>query len=120
MKSYRVVAEVTFKRRALFNTLTADDEYFRHNSKNLQLLILVQLSKKQKTFCCFFITLSESTLNFEHSEKKRNVISENSLRISEIIDSERRGYLNAQKILFLDTLPQSTWTETYLRGCSCM
>ena len=30
----------------------------------------MQLSKKPKTFCCFFIVFLESTLNFEHFEIK--------------------------------------------------
>ena len=87
------------KRKHFLNTLTADGEYFRHNSKSLLLPIQVQLSKKVKTFCWF----SESTFWTFWKINKRH-----SLRISEIIDSERRGYLNAQKILFLKILPQST------------
>ena len=39
------------KRKHFLNTLTADGEYFRHNSKSLLLPIQVQLSKKVKTFC---------------------------------------------------------------------
>ena len=52
----------------------------------------MQLSKKAKIFCCIFISLLKSTLNFEHFEKKNGP---SSLSISEIIDSERRAYLNA-------------------------
>ena len=46
----------------------------------------MQLSKKLKVAGCFFIAFLESTLNFEHFEKKEP----HSLSISEIIDSERR------------------------------
>ena len=49
------------------------------------------LSKKPNTFCCFFIAYLESTCNFAHPEKNEPY----SLNIFEIIDSERRGYLNA-------------------------
>ena len=51
----------------------------------------MQLSKKPKIFCCNFIAVLDSKLNFEHFEKYEPC----SLSISEIIDSERRDYLNA-------------------------
>ena len=47
----------------LVNTLTANYEYSRSNRENLPLPIQMQLSEKPKTFL-------ESTLNFEHFEKK--------------------------------------------------
>ena len=31
----------------------------------------MQLCQKPKAFCCFFIAFLESTLNFEHFEKKK-------------------------------------------------
>ena len=52
----------------------------------------MQLSKKPKTFCRNLIVFLECTLNFEHFENKNE---RHSLSISEIIDSERQGYLNA-------------------------
>ena len=56
----------------------------------------MQLSKKPNTFCRFFIAFLESTLNFEHFEKKKKKKNEpRSLSISEFIDSEKRAYLNA-------------------------
>ena len=58
-------------RNFLKNTLTADDEYSRHNRENLPLPIQTQLSKKLKTFCCFFIAFFGSTLNFELFQKKK-------------------------------------------------
>ena len=51
----------------------------------------MQLSKKPNTFCCFFVAFLESTCNFEHFEKNEP----HSLSISETINSERRGDLNA-------------------------
>ena len=59
--------------------------------ESLPLPIQMQLSKKPNRFCCFFIAVLESTCNFEHFEKNEPY----SLNISEIIDSERCGYLNA-------------------------
>ena len=69
--------------------LTAD-EYSRSNRENLPLPIQMQLSKKLNAFCQFFIAFLKSKLNFEHFERK-----ESSLSISKIIDSKRRGYLDA-------------------------
>ena len=50
----------------------------------------------------------ESTFNFEHLKKKNLKNEPHSLSISEITNSGRRVYLNAQKVLFLKTLRQST------------
>ena len=77
----------------LVNTLTVDEEYYRHNEENLPLQIQMQLSKKSKIFCCsffFFFDFLKSTLN-EHFEKSET----HSLSISKIIDCERRGYRSA-------------------------
>ena len=49
------------------------------------------LSKKQKTFSGFFLAFLKCALNLEHFRKKNEYPS---LIISEIIDAERRGYLN--------------------------
>ena len=46
---------------------------------------------KQKTFSGFFIAFLECAWNLEHFQKKDEYPS---LIISEIIDAERRGYLN--------------------------
>ena len=48
--------------------------------------------KKSKSVCGIFITFFESKLNLEHFQKNNEP---HSLCISEIIDSERCGYLNA-------------------------
>ena len=39
------------------DTFTADDAYFCHNMENLLLPAQIQLSKKPKIFCSFFIAL---------------------------------------------------------------
>ena len=49
------------------------------------------ISQKQKIFSGFFIASLEYASNLEHFEKKDE---HPSLVISEIIDSERVGYLN--------------------------
>ena len=74
----------------LVNTLTAIYEYSRINRENLPLRIQMQLSEKPKIFSRFFIAFLESTLNLEHFEKNEP----HSSSISEVIDSERRAYLN--------------------------
>ena len=49
------------------------------------------LSNKQKTFSVFFIAFLKCAWNLEHFQKNDEYPS---LIISEIIDAERRGYLN--------------------------
>ena len=49
------------------------------------------LSQKQNTFSGFFITFLKGAWNLEHFQKKDEYPS---VIISEIIDVERRGYLN--------------------------
>ena len=49
------------------------------------------LSQKQKNFSGFFIAFLKCAWNLEHFQKKDQYPS---LIISEIIDAERRGYLN--------------------------
>ena len=70
------------------NTLTTDDKYSR-NRENFQQPIQMQPSKKRKTFSKFFIAFLKSSSNFEHFEKEDQP---HSLRISENIASESRGY----------------------------
>ena len=59
------------------------------------------LSQKQKTFSGFFIEFLKCAWNLEHFQKKDEYPS---LIISKIIDAERRGYLNVQKILLQNTI----------------
>ena len=49
------------------------------------------LSHKQKTFSSFFIAFLKCAWDLEHFQKK---VEYPSAIISEIIDAERRGYLN--------------------------
>ena len=77
--------------RPFVNGLTADDKYSRTNLKNSPQQFQTPLSPKQKTFSGFFIAFLKCARNLEIFEKKYEYPS---LIISEIIDAERRGYLN--------------------------
>ena len=59
--------------------------------QNLLQQFQTPLYQKQKTFSGFFIAFLKCASNFEHFQKKDEYPS---LIISEIIDAERRGYLN--------------------------
>ena len=73
------------------NALTADDKYSGSNMQNFLQQFQTPLSKKQKIFSRFFIAFMKCAWNLEHFQKKDEY---SSLIISEIIDAERRGYLN--------------------------
>ena len=59
--------------------------------KNSPQQFQMPLSPKQKTFSEFFIAFLKCAWNLEHFQKKDEYPS---LTISEIIEAERRGYLN--------------------------
>ena len=59
--------------------------------QNLPQQFQTQLSSKQKSFYEFFIAFLKCAWNLEHFQKKDEYLS---LIISEIIDAEKRGYLN--------------------------
>ena len=71
--------------------MTADDKYIRCNMENFPQQLQTQISQKEKIFSGSFIAYLECASNLEHFEKKDE---HPSLFISEIIDSERVGYLN--------------------------
>ena len=77
--------------RQFVNALTADDKYSGSNMQNVPQQFQTPLSQKQKTFSGFFIAFLKCAWNLEHFEEKDEYPS---LTISEIIDAERRGYLN--------------------------
>ena len=58
--------------------------------QNLQQQFQTALSQKQKILAGFFIAFLKCALNLEHFQKKYEYPS---LIISEIIDTERSGYL---------------------------
>ena len=64
--------------------------------QNLRQQFQTPLSHKQKTFSGFFIAFLKCAWNLEHFQRKDEYPS---LIISEIIDAERRGYLNVWKVL---------------------
>ena len=59
--------------------------------QNLRQQFQTPLSQKQNTFSGFFIALLNGAWNLQHFQKKDEY---RSLIISDIIDAERRGYLN--------------------------
>ena len=77
--------------RLFVNALTADDKYSGSNMQNLSQQFPKPLSRKHKTFSCFFIAFLKCAWNLEHVQRKDEYPS---LIISGIIDAERRGYLN--------------------------
>ena len=80
---------VIWKISKLFpNTLTADGKYSPLNGDNLTQPIQMQLSPKQEICSQSFCGFLESSLNFEHFQKKDD--SHRSY-ISEIRDSEKHG-----------------------------
>ena len=76
--------------RLFVKSLTADNKYSRCNLHNLT-QIQTPLSLKQKIFSRFFIADVKCALNLENFEYKVEYIS---LNFSEIIYSERAGWLN--------------------------
>ena len=77
--------------RPFVNALTADNKYSRTNMKNLPQQFQTPLSPKEKAFIEFFIKFLKCAWNLEHFQKNYDYPS---LTISEMIDAERRGYLN--------------------------
>ena len=77
--------------RLFVNSLTADDKYSSSNMQNFPQQFQTPISRKLKTFSGFFIPFLKCAWNLEHFWKKHEYAS---LIISEIIDAERRGYLN--------------------------
>ena len=77
--------------RLFVNALTADDKYSGSNMQNLPQQFQTPLSQKEKIFSWFFNAFLKCAWNVEHFQKKDEYPS---LIISEIIDAERRGYLN--------------------------
>ena len=90
--SWKKSASVWYEILRLFvNALTVDDKYSGSNMQNLPQQFQTPLSEKQKTFSGFFIAFLKCAWNLEHFQEKDDY---SSLIISEIIDAERRGYLN--------------------------
>ena len=91
--SWKKLPSVWYEILRLFvKALTVDDKYSGSNMQNLQQQFQTPLSQKQKTFSGFFIAFLKYAWNLEHFQKKDEYPS---LIIFEIIDAERRGYLNA-------------------------
>ena len=77
--------------RLFVHALTAGDKYSGSNMRNLPQKFQTPASQEQNTFSGFFIAFLKCALNLEHFQKKDEY---HSLIISEIIDAEKRGYIN--------------------------
>ena len=77
--------------RLFVKTLTADDKYSGNNMQGLPQQFQTPFSQKQTIFSGFFIAFLKCAWNLDHFLKKDEY---SSLIISDIIDAERRGYLN--------------------------
>ena len=77
--------------RVFVNALTTDDKCSDSNMQNFPQQFQTPLAQKQNTFSWFFIEFLKCEINLEHFRKKDEYPS---LIISEIIDAERRAYLN--------------------------
>ena len=77
--------------RLFVNALTANDKYSGSNMQYLPQQFQTPLSQKQNAFSWFFIPFLKCAWYLEPFQTKDEYPS---LIISEIIDAERRGYLN--------------------------
>ena len=77
--------------RLFVHALTADDKESDSKMQNFTQQFPTPLSHKKKTFSWFFIAFQKYTWNLEHFQKKDQYPR---LIISEVIDAERRVYLN--------------------------
>ena len=72
--------------RPFHNTLTADERYSVISKNKWMQKFQMHLSQRENNFSDFFSPFFESTLNFEHFQKKDDP---HSLSISEITDNQR-------------------------------
>ena len=87
--------------RLFVNTLTADGKYSCRNMQNFPQELQTALSQKEKIFSKLFIAFLKCAWNLKHFEKKYEYPA---LIISEIINCERVGYLNFEKVVLLNTI----------------
>ena len=71
--------------------MNADDKCSCHNMNNYPQQVETPLSQREKNFSGLFIAILKCVWNVEHFETKDEYPS---LKISEIIESERDSYLN--------------------------
>ena len=77
--------------RLFVNALTVDEKYSGNNMWILPQQFQTPASQKQNTFSGVFNAFLKYAWNLEHFQKRDEYPS---LIISEIIDAEKRGYLN--------------------------
>ena len=103
------------------NTLTADYKYPVRYCENLPFPNKMQLSKKRKTFCHFFVPLMESTWNFKHLKKKKVAIANAFRKLQTAKDLIRplskkhrfRTSFDSWHVKGMQTLVKSPWELFY-------
>ena len=106
---------------ALVNTLTGDDKYPLRNWENLQLKVQVELYKKRKTFCHFFVSFLAFTSNFKDFERKMIVIANVFPTLQTVKEFVRpipkkrcfRTLFASQHLKGFQTLLESVWEHFY-------
>ena len=88
-----------------FNRLTAYHIFSRQIWWKLPQQAQTQLSSKPKSFSEIVTKFTKSTENIVHFGRKDQL---HSFILSAVVDSELCGHLNARKLLFQNTIPQST------------
>ena len=91
--------------QVFLKTLTADLKHSLCYIFNVQVLYQTQLSKKLKISSQYFSPFSNSSSNFEHFEKKYDVLSQ---CFYELIDCQRYGQTNVRLASFQSTVWQRT------------
>ena len=86
------------------NTLTTAHISACHTSEKFQQHVQTPLSQKPETLSDIFIAFLQSPENLAHFEKKYQLYR---LNISEVIDSEKCGYLNSQNLSFQNICGES-------------
>ena len=97
----------------LVSTLADDHMYSPHSWQKFPQRIQTQLFKKAKIIPEIFIAFLKSTWNFVHLENKDQL---DSLYSFKVINSEKCTYLNAKKLLFQNTLRESTCSQVQNTG----
>ena len=84
-----------------FNSLTVDHLYSCHDRQKLPQQFPTQLSSKPKTFSEAFMSFLKYAYSFEHFSKKDHL---HNFSIARVSDSKKYGSLNAQRLVFENTL----------------
>ena len=87
--------------KTVFSRINCRWQVFQQQYAEFSATISNAIISEAKDFSGFSIAFLKITWNLEHFQKKDEY---NSLIISEIIDTETRGYLKVQKVLLQNTI----------------